>query len=49
MSALCNNCTRDPDTGEYFCARLGGWVKSCPDFPDGYPWDAENETHKEEN
>ena len=34
---------RDADTGEYFCARLGGWVEKCPNFPDGYPWDAEKE------
>ena len=37
MSAFCNLCTRDADTGEYFCARLGGWVDKCPNFPDGYP------------
>ena len=43
MSAFCNNCHRDPDTGEYFCARIGGWVERCPNFPDGYPWDAEKE------
>lgn len=34
---------RDPDTGEYFCVRHGAWVERCPDFPDGYPWDAERE------
>ena len=32
MSSLCNNCTRDADTGEYFCARIGGWVDKCPGF-----------------
>ena len=42
MSAFCNLCTKDPDTGEYFCVRLGGeWVEKCPNFPDGYPWDAD--------
>ena len=42
MSAFCNLCTKDPDTGEYFCVRLGGkWVGECPNFPDGYPWDAD--------
>ena len=42
MSAFCNLCHRDPDTGEYFCVRLGGkWVGECPNFPDGYPWDAD--------
>ena len=30
MSAFCNLCHRDADTGEYFCARLGGWVEKCP-------------------
>ena len=50
MSAFCNLCTKDPDTGEYFCVRLGGkWVGKCPNFPDGYPWDAERETKQEEN
>ena len=42
MSAFCNLCNKDPDTGEYFCVRLGGkWVEKCPNFPDGYPWDAD--------
>ena len=41
MSAFCNLCHRYPDTGEFFCARLGGLVDKCPNFPDGYPWDAE--------
>ena len=27
---------------KYFCVRLGGeWVEKCPNFPDGYPWDAD--------
>lgn len=39
MSAFSNLCHRDADTGEYFCARIGGWVEKCPNFPDGYPWD----------
>ena len=49
MSALCNNCHRDPDTGEYFCARLGGLVEKCPNFPDGYQWDAEREAGKDDD
>lgn len=49
MSAFCNLCHRDADTGEYFCARFGGWVEKCPNFPDGYPWDAERETVKEDD
>ena len=49
MSAFCDLCYKDPHTGELLCVRLGKWVKSCPDFSDGCPWDAENETHKEEN
>ena len=32
MSAFCNNCHRDPDTGEFFCARIGGWVDKRPGF-----------------
>ena len=37
MSAFCSLCTRDPDTGEYFCVRLGGkWVDKCPGFPGVY-------------
>ena len=47
MSAFCNLCHRDPDTGEYFCARFGGWVEKCPNFPDGYPWDAEKDTSQD--
>ena len=43
MSAFCALCSRDPDTGELFCVRLGEWRGSCPNFPDGYPWDAERE------
>ena len=36
MSSFCNLCHKDPDTGEYFCVRLGGkWVEKCPNFPDG--------------
>ena len=50
MSAFCNLCHKDPDTGEFFCARLGGWVERCPNFSDGYPWDAERETkHDDED
>ena len=52
MSSFCNLCNKDPDTGEYFCVRLGGkWVGECPNFPDGYPWDAEREAgqNDEEN
>ena len=41
MSAFCNLCHRNPDTGEFFCARLGGWVEKCPNFPDSYPLAAE--------
>ena len=49
MSAFCNLCHKDPDTGEYFCVRLGGkWVGKCPNFPDGYQWDAERETKEED-
>ena len=33
MSAFCNLCHRDADTGEYFCARIGKWVEMCPNFP----------------
>ena len=32
MSAFCNLCHRDPDTGEFFCARIGGWVDKRPGF-----------------
>ena len=39
MSAFCYPCYRDPDTGELFCSRLGEWVKNCPVFYDGYPWE----------
>ncbi len=48
LSSFCSLCWRDPDTGEYFCVRLGEWVEKCPNFPDGYPWDAERETRKED-
>ena len=41
MSALCSLCSKDPDTGELFCARICKWVETCPNFPDGYPWDAD--------
>ena len=47
MSSFCNLCTKDPDTGEYFCARIGKWVGECPNFPDGYPWDAEKDENEE--
>lgn len=47
MSAFCNLCTKDPDTGEYFCARLGGWVEKCPKFPDGYPLDADKDASQD--
>lgn len=26
----CSLCGRDPDTGEYFCPRFGGWQEKCP-------------------
>ena len=47
MSAFCNLCSKDPDTGELFCARLGRWIERCPNFPDGYPWDAERDTKQD--
>lgn len=49
MSTFCDLCRRDPDTGELFCARLGEWIERCPNFPDGYPWDAERKAEAEEN
>lgn len=49
MSAFCWLCYRDPDTGEFFCARLCKWVGKCPNFPDGYPWDAEREQDRQED
>lgn len=48
MSAFCNLCSKDPDTDELFCVRLGRWVERCQNFPDGYPWDAERETRQED-
>ena len=39
MSAFCSLCSKDSDTGELFCARLGERVDECPNFPDGYPLD----------
>ena len=48
MSALCSLCPKDPDTGELLCVRLVKWVETCPNFPDGYPWDAERDARKEE-
>lgn len=47
MSALCSLCSKDPDTGELLCARLGERVDECPNFPDGYKWDSERETRRE--
>lgn len=49
MSAFCDLCSRDPDTGELFCTSLGEWVERCPNFPDGYPWDAEREAGEEKD
>lgn len=48
MSAFCNLCYRDADTGEYFCARLGRWVERCPNLSDSYPLDAEREVGEED-
>ena len=48
MSAFCDLCYKDPDTGELFCVWRGRWVETCPNFPDGYPWDAERETRQED-
>ena len=36
MSAFCYLCYRDAGTGEFFCARIGGWVDKCPGFPGVY-------------
>ena len=47
MSAFCDLCSKDLDTGELFCVRLGNWVERCPNFQDGYPWDAERETKQD--
>lgn len=41
MSAFCALCSRDPDTGEFFCVRTGHWEARCPFREDGTPWDAE--------
>ena len=41
-SAFCDLCSRDPDTGETFCVRLGEWVAKCPFREDGTPWDEED-------
>lgn len=50
MSAFCSLCTKDPDTGEFFCARIGRWVEKCPNFSGGYQQDAERETkHDDED
>lgn len=49
MSALCYLCHRDPNTGELFCVRIGKWVDKCPNYPDGYPWDAESDTQEEDD
>ena len=48
MSGFCSLCYKDPDTGELLCVRLGKWVEMCPNFPDGYPWDAEREVGEED-
>lgn len=37
MSTFCDLCYKDPDTGGLFCVRLGKWVETCPNLPDGYP------------
>lgn len=47
MSAFCNLCSKDPDTGELLCVRLVKWVERCPNFSDGYKWDSERETRRE--
>ena len=47
MSAFCDLCSKDPDTGELFCVRLGRGVERGPNCPDGCPWDAESETKEE--
>lgn len=48
MSGFCSLCSRYPHTGEFFCARIGEWVERCPNFPDGYPWDAESDARQED-
>ena len=47
MSGFCSLCYKDPGTGELLCVRLGKWVEMCPNFPDGYPWDAEKDTSQD--
>ena len=39
MSELCSLCSKDPETGELFCARIGERVDECQNFPGGYPWE----------
>lgn len=42
LSSFCSLCWRDPDTGEYFCPRFGGWHEKCPAKDDDKtPWDPE--------
>ena len=48
MSGFCSLCYKDPGTGALLCVRLGRWVDRCPNFSDGYPWDAERETRQED-
>lgn len=48
-SSFCDLCSRDPDTGEFFCVRTGHWEARCPFMEDGTPWDAERETRQEED
>ena len=49
MSAFCDLCSKDPDTGKLFCASLGKLVERCPNFPDGYPRDADREARKDDD
>ena len=49
MSAFCDLCYKDPDTGELLCVRLGKCVERCPNFPDSYPWDAERKAEADGN
>ncbi len=39
----CALCGRDPDTGETFCPRFGGWQEKCPKQDGPLPWDAERD------
>ena len=48
MSAICDLCYKDQDTGKLFCVIISKWVERCPNFPDGYPWDAEREAGEED-